>query len=225
VHENLITIDGPSASGKGTVAQRVAEKLGFHYLDSGALYRLVALASQIQGIAATDGPGLAQLASRLKIRFWQEHIWLDDRVVDLDIRAEAIGELASVVASHPQLRAALLDRQRAFFRPPGLVADGRDMSTVVFPDAGTKIFLLASVEVRAARRYEQLRARNVSASMSGLLQALKERDMRDAARQVAPLRPAKDARLLDSSGLPIEAVVERVLAWYAQRISFLNSSL
>lgn len=211
----VIAIDGPTASGKGTVAQRVAAALGFHYLDSGALYRLVALQALRRGVAAGDAAALAALASRLAPCFAGEAVLLDGEDVAAAIRAEAVGLLASRIAVHPELRAALLDLQRRFRRPPGLVADGRDMGTVVFPEAGLKVFLTASVPARAERRHKQLSAKGFSANIADLLRDLGERDARDSSRAAAPLRPAEDAQLLDSSALSIEEVVARILGWYA----------
>jgi cytidylate kinase len=207
----VIAIDGPSASGKGTVAQRVAEQLGFHYLDSGARYRLVALAAVKDGIAFDDEARLAGLATNLDVRFERGDIFLkNENVTDL-IRAEDIGNGASKVAALPQVRAALLERQRAFRQLPGLVADGRDMASVVFPDAGTKIFLTASAEVRADRRYKQLIEKGLSANIPTLLQDIQARDERDSNRSVAPLQQEADASLLDTSGLTIEQAVAEVL--------------
>ncbi|MCC7005784.1 MAG: (d)CMP kinase [Ottowia sp.] len=213
----VITIDGPTASGKGTVAQRVAAALHFHYLDSGALYRVVALASQRANILEQDGVALAALTDCLDIRFADGEVWLDGEAVGTMIRAEAIGNRASVIAVHAPLRQALLARQRAFRLPPGLVADGRDMGRVIFPDAHLKVFLVASVQARAERRYKQLIEKGISANIDALLQGLNERDKRDMARSEAPLKPAKDARVLDSSLLTIEQTVAQVLAW--QRVA------
>jgi 3-phosphoshikimate 1-carboxyvinyltransferase len=207
----VIAIDGPSASGKGTVAQRVAEQLGFHFLDSGALYRLVALAAVKDGIAFDDEKRLAGLAASLDARFEGGNIFLKNENVTDSIRAEDIGNGASKVAALPMVRAALLERQRAFRQAPGLVADGRDMASVVFPDAGTKIFLTASAEVRADRRYKQLIEKGLSANISNLLQDIQARDERDSSRSVAPLQQRADASLLDTSGLTIEQAVAAVL--------------
>lgn len=220
--KNVITIDGPTASGKGTVAQEVAKKLKFHYLDSGALYRLVALASQEAKIAGDDGAGLAKLAEKLEIAFEQNEVWLNKKQVTQLIRTETIGNLASVIALHAELRSALIDKQRAFLQEPGLVADGRDMGTVIFPDALLKIFLSASIQVRAARRYQQLNENGISASMSSLLQTIEARDMRDMSREIAPLKPAEDSYVIDSSELSVEQVVEQICAQYVQRTGFSN---
>lgn len=210
----VIAIDGPSASGKGTVAQRVAEVLGFHYLDSGALYRLLGLAAQRHGVALDDEAGLAELAGRVEIRFDKGETWLDGKRVGDEIRTEEAGAAASRVAAWPQVRAALLDKQRAFRRAPGLVADGRDMASVVFPDAKLKIFLTASAEARAERRYKQLMQKGMDASMRALLQDIEARDARDMQRSVAPLQQAQDASLLDTTSMNIEQAVAEVLTRY-----------
>jgi CMP/dCMP kinase len=209
----VIAIDGPTASGKGTVAQRVAAALGFHYLDSGALYRLVALRALRAGTAPDDAAALAAIAAALRPRF-TDRVTLDGEDVSDAIRREDVGVMASKIAVHPALRAALLDLQHGFRRAPGLVADGRDMGTVVFTDAQTKVFLTASVEARADRRHKQLSEKGFSANLAALLQDLRERDARDAGRAAAPLKPAADAKLLDSSGLTIEQVVDRVIRWH-----------
>ena len=212
----IITIDGPSGSGKGTVARRVATQLGWHLLDSGALYRLVAYAGQQRGVQPTDEVRYAQIARDLHVRFGadtrgEEQIWLDGVEVSLAIRTEQAGEGASRVAVMPSVRAALVDRQHAFARPPGLVADGRDMGTVIFPSAGLKIFLTASADERAQRRYKQLKDKGLSANLAALSQEIAERDRRDASRAIAPLKPADDAIIVDSTALSIDAVVARVL--------------
>ena len=203
----VIAIDGPSASGKGTVASRVAEALGYHYLESGALYRLVALA----------GGEPARTARDLDVVFRNGRIFLSKQDVTEALRTESVGVQASHIASIPAVRAALLERQRAFRQAPGLVADGRDMGTVVFPDAALKVYLTASVQVRAQRRYKQLIDKGNSANLAALSRDLEERDQRDAARAVAPLKPASDAAVLDSSGLSIEQVVDEVLRRYRER--------
>ena len=208
----VIAIDGPTASGKGTVAQRVAAALGFHYLDSGALYRLVALVALRQGVAADQVERLTDIARTLAPRF-SDRIVLDGEDVTDAIRAEAVGNLASKIAVHPPLRAALLDLQKGFRRAPGLVADGRDMGTVVFPDAQLKVFLTASVEARAERRRKQLSEKGFPANIAALLQDLRERDARDSQRAAAPLKPAEDAYQLDSSGLSIDEVVDQIVRW------------
>lgn len=211
----LIAIDGPTASGKGTVAQRVAQVLGWAYLDSGALYRLCALAALRAGVDLDDEAGLAALAAALPARFVDGRIELDGHDVTEAIRDEAVGNAASRIAVLPALRASLLGLQRSFRRPPGLVADGRDMGTVVFPDATLKVFLTASVEARADRRYKQLIEKGFPATLPAILQDLRERDERDSKRPVSPLKPAEDAYQLDSSRLAIEEVVATILHWYA----------
>jgi cytidylate kinase len=210
----VIAIDGPSGSGKGTVARQVAAALGFHLLDSGALYRLVALAGQGAGVA--DEAGLAALAGRLRIEFGStaagaESIRLDGREVAAEVRLETTGALASQVAAMPAVRTALLDRQRGFVRAPGLVADGRDMGTVVFPDARLKVFLTASPEERARRRHNQLIDKGNADTLRALSRDIAERDARDSNRAVAPLRPAPDAIVVDSTGVPVDRVVAEVL--------------
>lgn len=214
----VITIDGPSGSGKGTVARLVATELGFHLLDSGALYRLVALAGLDagQGAGAADEAGLAALAARLRIEFGstaagEESIQLDGREVAREVRLETTGALASKVAAMPAVRAALLVRQRGFVRAPGLVADGRDMGTVVFPDARLKVFLTATPEERALRRHNQLIDKGNADTLRALSRDIAERDARDSNRAVAPLRPAPDAIVVDSTGVPVDRVVAEVL--------------
>ncbi len=213
----VIAVDGPTASGKGTVAQRVAATLGWHYLDSGALYRLAALRAIETGVAADDMQALVSLAGRLRPHFAGERIELDGRDVAHEIRREDVGVMASQIAVHQPLRAALLDLQKGFRRAPGLVADGRDMGTVVFPDAKLKVFLTASADARAERRHKQLKDKGFSSNMALLLQELQARDERDSKRSAAPLIPAEDAYLLDSSRLTIEEVVAQILRWYGER--------
>lgn len=212
----VLTIDGPSGSGKGTLAQRMAEKLGWHYLDSGAIYRVLALAALRHAIDLTDERALTVLAEKLNVQFLlaqgQLQVMLEDVDVSLLIRSEQAGNAASKVAALPAVRVALLQRQRDFRQAPGLVTDGRDMGTVVFPDAPFKVFLTASVEVRAQRRYKQLKEKGIGSNLSALVAEISERDERDTQRQVAPLRPAADAVILDSTQLGIEAVVEKVSA-------------
>ena len=215
----VIAIDGPSASGNGTIAQGVAEALGFHTLDSGSLYRLVALAALRTGVTFDDEPGLAALAQALDVRFGGGEIFLSGQRVTDAIRTEASGNGASHVAALQGVRGALLKRQRAFRQAPGLVAEGRDMGTVVFPDAELKVFLTASAEIRAERRYKQLKEKGIDANIRTLLRELRERYERDSARSVAPLQKAADARELDSSGLGIEEIVRQVLDWYRQRVA------
>ncbi|MCK9201093.1 MAG: bifunctional 3-phosphoshikimate 1-carboxyvinyltransferase/cytidylate kinase [Gallionella sp.] len=210
----VIAIDGPSASGKGTVAGRVAATLGFHYLDSGALYRLLALAAQRDGIALDDEAALAGLAGRIDIRFEGSDIWLDGSKVGDELRSEVTGGYASQVAALHSVRAALLDKQRSFRRAPGLVTDGRDMASVVFPDAGCKIFLTASAEARADRRYKQLKEKGMGANIAALLQDIQARDERDSQRSAAPLQQAPGASLLDTTALNIEQAVQEVLDRY-----------
>jgi len=211
----VIAIDGPSASGKGTIASRVAETLGFHYLESGALYRLVALQALRQDIE--DEEVLARLARGMDVDFRGGEMYLDKQRVTEEVRGEATGNRASEVAKMPAVRKALLERQRAFRRPPGLVADGRDMATVVFPDAALKVFLTASPEIRAERRYKQLIDKGIPANLRSLSRDLAERDARDRNRPVAPLVPAPDSQVLDSSALSIEDVVSRIVAWWREK--------
>ncbi|HXF47229.1 MAG TPA: (d)CMP kinase [Burkholderiaceae bacterium] len=210
----VIAIDGPTASGKGTVAARVAAALGFHYLDSGALYRLVALAALESNVRDDDAPALAALAERLQPRFADGRVEVDGREVTEAIRSEEVSRMASRIAVHAPVRTALMKLQRSFRRPPGLVADGRDMGTVVFPDAQLKVYLTASPEVRAERRYKQLIEKGSAANMRDLLADLRARDERDTQRATAPLKPAEDAYRLDTSALSIDEVVTRILAWY-----------
>jgi cytidylate kinase len=210
----VIAIDGPTASGKGTVAERVAAALGYACLDSGALYRIVGVLALEQGIDLEDGPALAALADGLDPVFQGGRVLLGGRDLSGDIRSEEAGRAASRVAAVPLLRTALLDLQRRQRRAPGLVADGRDMGTVVFPDARLKVFLQADVEVRAERRLKQLIEKGYSATLADLLQSLRERDARDQTRAVAPLAAAPDARVLDSSALTADEVVAQVLQWY-----------
>ena len=205
----VIAIDGPSASGKGTIAKRVAAALGFHYLESGALYRLVALIALRQQL--DEERSIATAAAGMDVYFQGDEIFLEDQEVSLHIRNEDVGKRASEVARMPEVRKALLERQRAYRQPPGLVADGRDMATVVFPDAELKIFLTASPEVRAQRRYKQLIEKGIAANLAALSRDLAERDARDANRAVAPLVPAPDSQVLDSSALSVEAVADRIL--------------
>ena len=213
----VVTIDGPSGSGKGTVSRAVARALGWGLLDSGALYRLVALAARRTGVSLDDVQALSRLAAGFDIRFGagpgdEEIVWLDGAVVTRDIRTEAAGNDASKVAALPAVRAALLERQRAFAVPPGLVADGRDMGTVVFPGARVKIFLTASLDERALRRHNQLKEKGVAATLAALSLEIAERDQRDISRSASPLVASADAVLLDTTGMPVNAVVERVLA-------------
>ncbi len=210
----VIAIDGPSASGKGTVAKLVAKRLGFHYLDSGALYRLVALAALKAGISGSDGPALGRLAQSMQVRFGADDVQLNHEVVTDEIRSEPVGILASEVAALSAVRQALITHQRAFRQAPGLVADGRDMGSVVFPDAVLKIFLTAGPTERARRRHKQLKEKGMNANIATLLQDIRQRDERDSARAIAPLQKSDDASLLDSTKLSINAVVDEVLARY-----------
>jgi len=210
----VIAIDGPSASGKGTVAQAVASALGFHYLNSGALYRTVAYVALESGADLEKESILADIALNLNANFNFDSVELEGRNVTDAIRSEAVGTAASRIAALPSVRRSLLERQRAFRRPPGLVADGRDMGTVVLPDAALKIYLTATPEERAERRYKQLMAKGMGASMAALLQDIIGRDARDGKRATAPLRKAADAVLIDTTGVPAAAAVARVLALY-----------
>lgn len=220
----VICIDGPSGSGKGTIAQRVAETLGFHLLDSGALYRLTALAAARRGAEFDDAERVAEVAREMRICFEPAgqrglRTYLDGSNVTRDIRAEEVGMNASRVAAQQPVREALLQRQRDFRQAPGLVADGRDMGTVVFPDAALKIFLTASAEARAMRRHNQLKEKGIGVSLRGLLKDIEARDQQDARRAVSPLQPAADAVVIDSTALSIEQVTERVLALARERIA------
>lgn len=214
----VIAIDGPSGSGKGTIARRVAAALGYHLLDSGALYRLTAYAASQQGVALDDTAALANIARNMQVEFGSdaegnERILLDGEDVTFNIRTEDAGSGASRVAGQAPVREALLELQRSFRRAPGLVADGRDMGTHVFVDAELKIYLTASAEERAQRRHKQLMDKGIDVSLAALSRDIEDRDRRDTERSVAPLRPAEDARLLDSSGQSIEAVTNTVLDW------------
>jgi cytidylate kinase len=218
----VIAIDGPSGSGKGTVARRVAQRLGWHLLDSGALYRLVALAGLRAGIPPDDVAGHATLAAELDVRFGmdgqgEEQVWLGGEEVTRELRAEAAGEAASRVAAWQPVRSALLSRQRGFARAPGLVADGRDMGSIVFRDAGLKIFLTASPEERALRRHKQLKGKGLSGSLAALSAEIAERDRRDTTRTVAPLIAVPEAVVVDSTALTIEEVVGRVIELARER--------
>ncbi len=213
----VLTIDGPSGSGKGTVSRAVAARLGWHYLDSGALYRAVGLAASWADVDFSDHPSLVRCAFDTDIAFREDgerepRILVNGVDATDELRTETAGAAASAIAAVPEVRTALRERQRGFRRPPGLVADGRDMGTVIFPDAPYKVFLTASAEERAARRYKQLKDKGVSVNLGSLLREILARDARDAQRAVAPLRPAEDAVLIDTTGMPVEAVVERVLS-------------
>jgi cytidylate kinase len=212
----VIAIDGPSASGKGTIAAAVAKRLGFHYLDSGALYRIVGLVAGERGVNLDDDSEVSLISLNLNINFNEEEIWVDGREVSNLIRGEVAGAAASRVASLPGVRAALMTLQRGFRQMPGLVADGRDMGSVVFPDAGLKIYLTATPEERAQRRYKQLIAKEVDASMTALLQDIRDRDYRDSNRATAPLLKCSDAIEFDTTGIPVELVVAKVLQLYQE---------
>jgi CMP/dCMP kinase len=217
-----VTIDGPSGSGKGTISRALARHLGWHLLDSGALYRLVALAGAAAGAAEDDARRHGELARHMQVKFsveldGGERIELDGRDVSSELRSEEAGRGASRVAAWPEVRSALLERQRTFARPPGLVADGRDMGTVVFPGAELKIFLTATLEERALRRHKQLKNKGSDVSLPALSREIAERDLRDQTREVAPLKAAPDACVIDSTGLSVEAVVGRVLELGAAR--------
>jgi cytidylate kinase len=219
----IITIDGPSGSGKGTIARRIATALAFHLLDSGALYRLVALAGRNEGVDPDDQAGHAEVARNLEVEFGvspagEERILLRGTDVTAAIRTETAGADASRVAAMPPVRSALLARQHAFAEAPGLVADGRDMGTVVFPGAPLKVYLTASPEERARRRHKQLKEKGLTVTIAALSQEIRERDLRDSSRPVAPLRPAEDAVILDSTDLSIEQVVDQVLALARSRL-------
>ena len=218
----VIAIDGPSGAGKGTVAKRVAAALGWRWLDSGALYRVVGLAGERAALAPDDEAGHARLARDLKVRFvmgadGEDEVWLKGENVAPVLRTEAVGRLASRVAAWGSVRAALVDQQRGFCRPPGLVADGRDMGAVIFPDAALKIFLTASAAERASRRYKQLKDKGLDVSLADLSRDIEERDRRDAGRAVSPLRQSDDALLVDSTGRSIEEIVAFVLNEAAAR--------
>ena len=218
----VITIDGPTASGKGTVAHCVADALGFHYLDSGALYRLTALAAAQQGVSPDNAAAVANIAKSLNIRFAGDVIYLDGVEVTEAIRSEAVSQNASKVATNPAVRDALTQRQRAFAQPPGLVADGRDMGSVIFPDAKLKIYLTASAEARAERRTNQLKQKGISAIIADVVKELRSRDERDSNRSVAPLKKEHDAYLLDTTAISADAAVTQVLTWFRDRQSVAN---
>jgi len=210
----VITVDGPGGSGKGTISMRLAGNLGWHFLDSGALYRLVAVAAMDRGIDATGETALGQLAQGLDVSFGVSGdgmvILLDGNYITGRLRAEDVGVFASRIAALPIVRAALVNRQRAFRKPPGLVADGRDMGTVIFPDAVLKIFLTASAQARAERRYKQLKEKGESVNLSRLFRDIEKRDERDSSRAISPLKPADDAHVIDSTELSIEEVLQKI---------------
>lgn len=215
----VLTIDGPSGSGKGTISRKVAQALGWRYLDSGAIYRAVGLAAAWEQVDLSDAAAVAACAARADIRFetgegdaGEPRIVVNGKEATHQLRMETAGAAASAIAGLPEVRAALVDLQKGFRRPPGLVADGRDMGTVIFPDAATKVFLTASADERARRRHKQLKDKGVSVTLDGLLGEILARDARDASRAVAPLRPADDAVTIDTTGLPVDEVVARVLS-------------
>lgn len=213
----VLTIDGPSGSGKGTISRAVADRLGWHYLDSGAIYRAVGQAAAWEGLDLSDAEAIAACAARTDIRFLTDgqgepHVVVNGKDATRALRTETAGAAASAIAAHPPVRAALVDLQLRFRQPPGLVADGRDMGTVIFPDAPYKVYLTASAAERAKRRYKQLKDKGVSVNLDSLLHEIAARDERDAGRAVAPLRPADDAVIVDSTGMPITQVIETVLA-------------
>jgi len=214
----VLTIDGPSGSGKGTISARVADALGWHLLDSGALYRAVGFAAGMEGLDLSDADAVTRCAQTTKISFrdpkdgGETRVFVNSLDATDDIRTETCGAAASAIAAIPSVRAALFDKQRSFRKPPGLVADGRDMGTVIFPDAGFKVFLTASADERARRRYKQLKEKGLGVTLAALLREIQARDVRDAERPVAPLKPATDAVLIDSTGMPIDTVVAKVLA-------------
>jgi cytidylate kinase len=214
----VIAIDGPSASGKGTVAAEVARALGFHHLDSGALYRLATLAALRSNVALDDEQALARLAAAMNVEFRDAAAWLDGRDVSEALRTEDVSAAASRVAAWPAVRRALLARQRGFRRPPGLVADGRDMGSVVFPDASLKVFLTAGVETRADRRYKQLKEKGMYAKMGDVVEELRRRDERDTSRPVAPLKHYPDAIFLDTTGLTVDQAVAKILGWWREKL-------
>jgi len=223
--KNIITIDGPSGSGKGTLAKRLAETLGFHLLDSGALYRVVGFIAKERGIDFDNSEALSKLAKDMPLRFEIDEVhgevspvFAERRLGDL-IRTDEVGQAASAVAAIPAVREALLSFQREFYREPGLVADGRDMGTVVFPEAPVKIFLTASPECRAERRYKQLKSKGIGANMRALLESIKARDERDSQRSVAPLKPAADALIIDSSNMTLEEVVQQALTYVRSKLA------
>jgi len=213
----VIAIDGPSASGKGTVAARVAATLGFHYLDSGALYRLVALSAIRAGTGLDDEAALARHAATMEVAFSEGSVRLGGEEVSEAMRTEEVGIAASRVAARPAVRQALLARQRGFRRPPGLVADGRDMGSIVFPDAPLKVFLTAAVETRAERRYKQLMEKGMYAKMTDVVEELRRRDERDTTRPVAPLKHYPDALFLDTTGPSAEQAVAKILDWWREK--------
>lgn len=214
----VLTIDGPSGSGKGTISRSVADNLGWHLLDSGALYRAVGFAAGMEGLDLSDAEAMTRCAETTRITFraakdgGETHVFVNGMDATDEIRTETCGAAASAIAAIPSVRAALFDKQRHFRKSPGLVADGRDMGTVIFPDARVKVFLTASADERARRRYKQLKEKGLGVTLAALLREIQARDVRDAERPVAPLKPAPDAVIIDSTGIPIDAVVAKVLS-------------
>lgn len=214
----VLTIDGPSGSGKGTISRMVAENLGWHLLDSGALYRAVGFAAGMEGLDLSDAEAMTRCAETTRITFraakdgGETHVIVNGMDATDELRTETCGAAASAIAAIPSVRAALFDKQRSFRKSPGLVADGRDMGTVIFPDARVKVFLTAGAEERAKRRYKQLKEKGLGVTLAALLREIQARDVRDAERAIAPLKPAADAVIIDSTGMPIEKVVASVLA-------------
>ena len=219
----ILAVDGPSGAGKGTITRLLARRLGWHLLDSGALYRVLALAANRQRVSLDDIDALAALAHKVRVRFVSdeaggERIYLDGEIVTDEVRTERAGDAASRIARFAEVRDALVDLQRSFARPPGVVADGRDMGTRIFTDATLKVFLTATAEERARRRHKQLKEKGINVSLAALSRDIAERDARDAQRAVAPLVPAEDARVLDSTDMSIPQVVDRIVDWLSERI-------
>jgi len=211
----VLTIDGPSGAGKGTVSRLIAKRLGWHFLDSGAIYRALAWAVQSRGVSLDDEDAVVQVAADMRLEFYcndKVQLWVDDEDLTDQLYTEACGRVASKIAALPEVRQTLLKKQRAFKQPPGLVADGRDMGTVVFPDAPYKVFLDASLEERAGRRFLQLKAQGLDVTLDQIIKDLEQRDRRDRERKDAPLVPAEDAVIIDSSQLSVEEVTEKILA-------------